>query len=143
MGRKGDCIFCRIIRGEEKGWDVYEDDRVFAFLDAFPVAEGHVIVAWKKHVADVFALEDEEFMHLFRVARDIAKAMKKNMKASFVNIITAESVIGHAFVHVVPRQDYDLMGVVPDMENKRQLDRETMDAVQKKLAGGMGAGKKV
>jgi diadenosine tetraphosphate (Ap4A) HIT family hydrolase len=51
-------------------------------------------------------------------------------------------VIKHAFIHVVPRHDYDLMGVVPDMENKRALPKSEMNALQKKLRGGLDAGKK-
>ena len=142
MGGKG-CIFCKIVSGQEKGWPVYEDEAVFAFLDAFPVTEGHVIVAFKKHVEDVFALSDNEFVHMVKVARKISLAMKKNINADFVNLITAQSMIKHAFIHVVPRYEHDLMGVVPDMENKRALDKETMNTLQKKLRGGLGADKKV
>ncbi len=141
MGGK-DCIFCKIISGSEKSWKIYEDDTTLAFLDAFPVTEGHVIVAFKKHVKDVFELSDGEFIHMVKVARKVAEAMRKELKADFVNIITAQSVIKHAFIHVVPRYDYDLMGVVPDMENKRALPKAEMDALQKKLRGGSGAGKK-
>jgi histidine triad (HIT) family protein len=141
MGGK-DCIFCKIIGGKEKSWVIYEDDATVAFLDAFPVTEGHVIVAFRKHVEDVFALNDEEFINMVRVARKVAKAMKKVLKVDFVNMITAQSVIKHAFIHVVPRYDYDLMGVVPDMENKRAMSKKEMDELQKKLKGGLGAGKK-
>lgn len=141
MGGKDDCVFCKIIQGKEDSWAVHKDGEVFAFLDAFPVTEGHVIVAWKEHVSDVFELSDEQFLHMAGVARRIALAMKKELDADFVNIITAESVIGHAFVHVVPRYDYDLMGIVPDMENKRQMEDERMDELQEKLVGGLGAGK--
>ena len=141
MGGK-DCIFCKIIEGQEKGWTIYEDKSVVAFLDAFPVTEGHVIVAFNKHVDDVFALSDEDFIGMVKAARKISKAMKKVLKTDFVNMITAQSVIKHAFIHVIPRYDYDLMGVVPDMENKRALPKRDMDALQKKLRGVLGAGKK-
>jgi histidine triad (HIT) family protein len=136
------CIFCKIAKGEEKGWVVHEDDKAVAFLDAFPVTEGHVIVASKKHVEDLFLLSDDDFLHMVRVAREIAKKMRKAMKAHFVNIICAESVIKHAFIHVIPRTDYDLMGIVPDMENKRSLPKEEMDALCRKLGGECDAGRK-
>lgn len=142
MGGK-DCIFCKIVGGKEKGWPIFSDGAVTAFLDAFPVTEGHVIVASNNHVEDVFALSDDDFIHMVKVARKIAKAMKKSLNVDFVNMITAQSVIKHAFIHVVPRYDFDLMGVVPDMENKRALPKAEMDALQKKLKGGLGAGEKV
>ena len=136
------CIFCKIIKGEEEGWKVFEDDQVYAFLHAFPATEGHVIVAYKKHVEDVFNLSDDDFLHMVRVARKIAQEMKSHLKADFVNIITAQSVIKHAFIHVVPRYDYDLMGIVPDMENKRQMGKDEMKLAHKKLGGGQDAGGK-
>lgn len=136
------CIFCKLIKGEEAGWKIHEDEKVFAFLDAFPVTEGHVIVAFREHVEDVFKLSDEDFLHMVKIARDIARRMKTKLKANFVNIITAQSVIKHAFIHVVPRFDYDLMGIVPDMENKRQMSKEEMKLLQKKLGGGQGVGGK-
>ena len=137
-----DCIFCKIISGEEKGWQVHRGRGVTAFLDAFPVTEGHVIVATDRHVRDVFDLKEEEFLEIMRVAREMGLRMKKKLGADFVNIIVAESIIKHAFVHVVPRYEHDLMGVVPDMDNKRALPKEEMDELRKKLGGGKGAGQK-
>ncbi len=127
------CIFCKIVDGSEKAWKIYEDSFCVAFLDVFPVTEGHVLVITKEHVADVFDLEEKKFMELFKVARKIALAMKKQLGAKFVNIITAPGVIKHAFIHIVPRYDYDLMGPVPDMENKRKMDDEDMKSLSKKL----------
>lgn len=142
-GKNKQSIFAKIISGEVKGWKVFEDDKACAFLDAFPVTEGHVIVAYKGDAKDIFELNDKDFLHLAKVARKVAHAMKKELKADFVNILTAESLIKHAFIHVIPRYGYDLMGVVPDMENKRQIEKETMDELSKKLKGGMNAGRKV
>ena len=133
------CIFCKIMRGEEKAWKIYEDNFCTAFLDAFPVTEGHVVVATNQHVADVFELSEKDFLHLFKVARTVSLAMKQKLGAEFTNIITAPGVIQHAFVHVVPRYDYDLMGPVPDMENKRGLSEHEMEGLSKKLKGGLHA----
>ncbi|MBR9681285.1 MAG: HIT family protein [Candidatus Altiarchaeota archaeon] len=127
------CIFCKIVEGKEKAWKVYEDDACIAFLDAFPVTEGHALIITKHHITDVFDLEEKEFMHLFEVARKLALKMKVKFGAEFANIITAPGVIKHAFIHVVPRYDYDLMGPVPDMENKRKIDNDEMGALVKKL----------
>ena len=138
-----DSIFSKIISGEVKGWKIYEDNRSCAFLDAFPVTEGHVIVAFKGKEQDIFELKDAEFLHLAKVAREVATSMKKQLNANFVNILTAQSMIKHAFIHVIPRFDHDLMGIVPDMENKRQIEKGTMDELKKKLEGGINVSKKV
>jgi len=39
------CIFCKIIQGEVPASKVYEDDDLIAFMDLFPIHEGHVLVA--------------------------------------------------------------------------------------------------
>lgn len=136
------CIFCRIVKGEEKSWKIYEDDKCLAFLDAFPVTEGHTLIVTKEHYGDIFDLDEELFLHLFKIGRKIAEAMKKGLGADFVNIIIAPGVIKHAFIHIVPRYDYDLMGAVPDMENKRSLAEEEMEIIARKLKGALNAGKK-
>ena len=38
-----DCIFCKIVAGEAQSWKVYEDDRIYAFLDIHPVSQYHKI----------------------------------------------------------------------------------------------------
>lgn len=136
------CVFCRIVKGEEKSWKIYEDDKCVAFLDAFPVTEGHTLIVTKQHYEDIFDLNEELFLHLFKIGRKIAEAMKKGLGADFVNIIIAPGVIKHAFIHIVPRYDYDLMGAVPDMENKRSLAEEEMEIIARKLKGALNAGKK-
>lgn len=37
------CIFCKIIAGIAKSWKVYEDTRVYAFLDINPVNSYHLL----------------------------------------------------------------------------------------------------
>ncbi|NDD66610.1 histidine triad nucleotide-binding protein [bacterium] len=45
----GDCLFCRIVRGEIPAERVYEDDMVLAFEDMTPQAPVHVLVIPKTH----------------------------------------------------------------------------------------------
>ena len=65
-----DCIFCKIIKGEIPSSKVYEDDKVFAFLDIKPINKGHTLVIPKEHCVNVFDMSDE-------TASDLAKAAKK------------------------------------------------------------------
>jgi len=48
MTTNSSCIFCRIIAGQAEASLVYQDALVCAFLDAHPVAEGHVLAACKQ-----------------------------------------------------------------------------------------------
>ena len=52
-------IFDKILDGELPCHRVYEDDRVLAFLDIFPLAEGHTLVIPKERKAQLHELSDE------------------------------------------------------------------------------------
>lgn len=48
------CIFCKIINQEIPSYKIYEDDKVYAFLDISQATKGHTLVVPKRHVADIF-----------------------------------------------------------------------------------------
>jgi histidine triad (HIT) family protein len=54
-----DCIFCRIVKGEVPASTVYQDAQTIAFMDIGQVNPGHVIVATKLHVANIYGLDEE------------------------------------------------------------------------------------
>ena len=62
-----DTIFGKIIRGEIPCHKVYEDDRVLAFLDVFPLSPGHTLVIPKEAVATLDQLSDESAAAIGRV----------------------------------------------------------------------------
>jgi histidine triad (HIT) family protein len=39
-----DCLFCRIVAGDEDAHFVFEDDTCVAFLDARPLFPGHTLL---------------------------------------------------------------------------------------------------
>ncbi|MBR9679757.1 MAG: HIT family protein [Candidatus Altiarchaeota archaeon] len=137
MTQKESCIFCEIIAGKEKAWKLFEDDKCIVILDAFPINEGHVIIMPKQHVKDIFEIDEPTFLHICKIARWIASETKTVLKAEYVNMVTASSIIPHAFMHIIPRYDYDLMGLLPDMENKRKMSNEEMETTYKKIRGAL------
>ena len=68
-----DCIFCKIINGEIPSYKVYEDEKVYAFLDITQVTKGHTLMIPKQHVADIFEYNDvlasDVFARIPKVAR--------------------------------------------------------------------------
>ena len=49
----GNCLFCRILRGEIPSTKVYEDEDYYAFRDLHPAAPVHVLVIPKEHIAQI------------------------------------------------------------------------------------------
>ena len=56
----GDCIFCKIIKGEIPSKKVYEDEEILAFYDINPVTPIHILVIPKKHIASLADIQKED-----------------------------------------------------------------------------------
>ena len=54
-------VFEKLLSGELPCAKVYEDERVFAFMDAGQVNDGHVIVATKRPFETLMDMDEEHF----------------------------------------------------------------------------------
>lgn len=105
-----DCVFCRIVAGEEPAHVVLDDDVVTAFLDARPLFAGHTLVAPKAHHETLADLPPDLVGPLFVRARALSAAMEGPLgaKGSFVALNNRVSQsVPHLHVHVVPRTKGD------------------------------------
>ena len=48
-----DCIFCKIVKKEIPSKILYENEKNLAFLDIFPINDGHTIVIPKNHYQNI------------------------------------------------------------------------------------------
>ncbi|MGC9117297.1 MAG: HIT domain-containing protein [Conexivisphaera sp.] len=106
------CAFCRILSGELKGYMVYRDQHTAAFLDAYPLAEGHTLVVPVRHVRRFEDLTDEEACALSRTLLRVSRAISRALGVSSLTIGVndgpdAGQVVPHLHVHVVPRRPGD------------------------------------
>ncbi len=53
----GDCIFCRIARGEAPASLVAETPLALAFMDINQPTDGHVLIIPKAHVQDIYGMD--------------------------------------------------------------------------------------
>ncbi len=108
-----DCIFCKIVAGEIPSYKIYEDDNVLAFLDITQGTKGHTLIIPKKHIKNVYDLDEETIVNVFKVVPKIAKALKKSFSPIGLNIINnndqpLQSVF-HFHIHLIPRYKDDGM----------------------------------
>ena len=71
------CVFCRIIGGDEMVSVIHEDPEIIAFLDIQPLHPGHVLVMPKEHYKNLFYVPDELAARTFDVARRILPGLRK------------------------------------------------------------------
>jgi histidine triad (HIT) family protein len=70
-----DCLFCRIVAGDEPAEELGRDEGVLAIRDIFPRAPFHALVITEEHLESADELTDEHAPLLnaaFRLAREVA-----------------------------------------------------------------------
>lgn len=81
----------------------------FAILNRFPYTSGHLMVLPNRAVAEIEALDDEEFEQLWSTVRDGVVALKRAFGCDGVNVgvnlgrAAGGSQTDHLHVHCVPR----------------------------------------
>ncbi|MBP5444737.1 MAG: HIT family protein [Acholeplasmatales bacterium] len=110
------CVFCKIIEGSIPSTTVYEDERVKCILDLSQAGVGHTLVIPKAHYANVLEIDDETFGYAMKIAKKIAKALKKTFNCDGINILNncgeaAGQTVFHLHIHVIPRFFNDTVDV--------------------------------
>jgi histidine triad (HIT) family protein len=104
----GDCIFCRIVRGEAPAHKVYEDDLTLAFLDVFPVTDGHTLVITKTHYDTLFEATSESLQAVAATSKRVAHAIQATLAPDGLmlfqlNGAAAGQTVFHYHLHLMPR----------------------------------------
>lgn len=95
-------IFSRIVAGEIPCHKITETENFLAFLDAFPIAEGHTLVIPKKEVDYLFDLDDDLYTGLFQFAKSIVPALEKSVPCLRIGVSVIGLEVPHAHVHLLP-----------------------------------------
>ena len=124
-------IFSKIINGELACYKIAENDLFLAFLDVFPLREGHVLVVPKIEVDKVFDLPDSYLSSMLVFARPIAKAIEKAFPCNRCGISVIGLEVPHAHMHLIPiNTSNDLNFAQP---GKQKASDEQLRAVQQRI----------
>lgn len=132
-----DCIFCKIVSGEIKSKFLKETKHSVSFLDAFPLAAGHVLIIPKNHHKKIQDLSIEENADLFSLVYDIISNVDKITGSTLVAIHNGEDAgqeIPHLHIHLVPRSKDDSAGPIHSMFSSTLTFTESeMNKIYEKL----------
>lgn len=95
-------LFSKIISGEIPAYKVAETDEFLAFLDIFPLKEGHTLVIPKKEVDYMFDLDDEALAGLHIFSKIVAKAIEKVIPCERIGTAVIGLEVPHTHVHLIP-----------------------------------------
>jgi histidine triad (HIT) family protein len=95
-------IFTKIITGEIPSYKIKENDHFIAFLDAFPLVKGHVLVVPKIEVDKIFDLPENYLSEMLIFAQPIAKSIERSFDCNRSGISVVGIEVPHAHMHLIP-----------------------------------------
>ncbi len=139
MNNSEDCIFCKIVRGEIPSSKIFEDEICMAFMDVFPVREGHCLLIPKEHYQNLLDVDEDVAAHLARRLVDLTRKVNTVIEpdgilTSAANGKGAGQEIPHLHFHVIPRNHGDDFGFrFPDGYRSEMADRDRLDKIASEL----------
>lgn len=140
-----DCLFCRIAAGEIPSQTIWEDDRVIAFLDINPIAEGHALVVPKEHNEKLAGLSGDAAAAVIHAAQRVIPAILDAVEAPDATLAindgpAAGQAIPHVHLHIVPRSPGDAAGSIHSLfKEVPDMDDGALQDLRERIAGKVAA----
>jgi len=128
-------IFSKIIAGDIPAYKIAEDEQFFAFLDIFPLVEGHVLVVPKLEVDKFFDMPEDYLGRMLVFSQPIAKAIEKAFPCNRCGMAVVGLEVPHAHLHLVPINGINDLNFT---RGKLKLTPEQLKAAQEKIIKAMG-----
>ena len=115
------CIFCQITSKYEEASIVFEDEEFIAFMDAYPLTNGHCLVIPKNHLVRLDTLKARSRAKLFNIGHKIIEAQKlAGFGINGTNLLindgkAANQTVPHLHLHLIPRENGDLLKSLPKL----------------------------
>ncbi len=109
---QADCLFCKIIAGAIPSSKVYEDAKVYAFMNLQQKNPGHTLIVPKDHHRNIYDISEDAAAEIARVAVRLAKAIKTAFQPDGMNTLqnsepAAMQSVFHYHLHIIPRYNGD------------------------------------
>ena len=86
-----ECIFCKIIQRQIPASILDENEDVITFLSL----ENHPLIVPKRHIPNIYSLDDRSASAVMVEAVKIAKAVKEGVGCDGVNLVQANEPAAH------------------------------------------------
>ena len=125
-GGTAPCVFC------VRDGDLEDPERLLvglypgtvAILNRYPYNNGHVLIAPRRHVANLWDLSSEELRELFSLVSLGARALAQEYRTEGMNVgmnlgkAAGAGIVDHLHVHLVPRWAGDTNFMTPVQETR-------------------------
>jgi histidine triad (HIT) family protein len=132
------CIFCKIVAGEAPASKIAETEHALAFLDLFPVADGHSLVIPKRHYENLFDADETTLPEVHLLARRVARALRRvlapdGLMITQLNGAAAGQTVFHYHAHLIPRQ----AGSPLSLHGRRKAEEAELAVLAQKIAAAI------
>lgn len=127
-------LFSKIIAGEIPSYKILEDENFYAFLDVFPLVEGHVLVVPKNETDKFFDLSDIYLQKILLFAKPIAAAIEKAFPCNRCGISVVGLEVPHAHLHLMPINNANDINFTKE---KMKVTPELLALVQSKIIAAL------
>ena len=108
------CLFCTLeATDDEEALILERTPLCFTVMNAFPYTPGHLMIAPRRHEADLEGLSAEVGADIFAAVQRAVRALKDASRPHGLNLgvnigrVAGAGVPGHVHVHALPRWDGD------------------------------------
>ena len=136
-GKEGDCIFDRNpeLDHDRANLILCRNRLTVVLLNRFPYANGHLLIAPTRHVAEITELTMEENSALMRTIRESVVVLREHYSPEGFNIglnigaVAGAGLADHLHFHVVPRWngDHNFMTVLAEVRTIPEHIEKTFD----------------
>ena len=123
-------IFSKIIAGEIPSHKIAENGNFYAFLDIFPLREGHTLVIPKIETDKFFDLSDQYLSEMLVFAKPIAHAIEKGFRCNRCGISVIGIEVPHAHLHLIPINSANDINFT---QAKMKVSEEDLKKAQEKI----------
>jgi histidine triad (HIT) family protein len=127
-------IFSKIIKGEIPSYKIAENEKFFAFLDIFPLREGHVLIVPKTEEDKFFDLPNDYLAEMLVFAKPIAHAIEKSFPCNRCGLSVIGLEVPHAHLHLVPIDSADDLNFT---RGKIKVTAEQLKAAQERIVANL------
>ncbi len=114
---------------------LYRTQQIVVLLNRFPYANGHLLIAPGRHVADITLLEIDERCALMSMLAECTSILRNHLHPDGFNVglnigqVAGAGITDHLHFHIVPRwyDDHNFMTVCADIRTIPQHIQRTFD----------------
>lgn len=105
-----ECLFCKIIKKEIGSVKIFEDEKVFVFLDINPTTNGDTLIIPKEHFQDFRDVPDDILNYMYGVIKKLYPIYQEKLQCDGLTISHNTDYgqeIKHFHLHFIPRYKND------------------------------------